>query len=112
MFIVSLGTIVAVGIEGTVFLRRRHHRLVRSHGVLVKEVICPNRKTRRGGKSDPIDACAAAKSIAAYTDDLPNSKLHGEAIDGLCVPEDNRQNPNGGDVSDHQLPHYRTDTDP
>lgn len=82
-FILSFGTLLAVGIEGTASYGAGITAYLRSQEVLVKEVIRPNRQTRRGGKSDPIDAYAAAKTVAADLDDLPIPKLLGGAIDGL-----------------------------
>lgn len=82
-FIASFGTILAVGIEGTASYGAGITAYLRTQSVLVKEVIRPNRQTRRGGKSDPIDAYAAAKTVAADLDELPIPKLLGGAIDGL-----------------------------
>ncbi|SMY05236.1 MULTISPECIES: IS110 family transposase [Brevibacterium] len=82
-FILSFGTILAVGIEGTASYGAGVCAYLRSQGVLAKEVIRPNRQTRRGGKSDPIDAYAAAKTVAADLDDLPIPKLLGGAVDGI-----------------------------
>lgn len=84
-FILSFGTILAVGIEGTASYGAGITAYLRTHNVVVKEVIRPNRQTRRGGKSDPIDSYAAAKTVAADADELPIPKLLGGAIDGIRV---------------------------
>lgn len=84
-FILSFGTIIAVGIEGTASYGAGITAYLRSQNVLVKEVIRPNRQTRRGGKSDPIDAYAAAKTVAADPHDLPVPKLLGGVTDGIRV---------------------------
>lgn len=82
-FVLTFGTIIAIGIEGTASYRAGITAYLRTHNITVKEVIRPNRQTRRGGKSDPIDAYSAAKTVAADADDLPVPKLLGGAIDGI-----------------------------
>lgn len=62
------GQVDKVGVEGTgtygAGLARRLHR----EGVVVVEVDRPDRKTRRlRGKSDPVDAEAAARAVLAGT---------------------------------------------
>jgi transposase len=60
------GTLLRVGVEGTGAYGAGLGRLLREQGVEVIEVDRPNRKTRRlQGKSDPIDAIAAAKAALA-----------------------------------------------
>ena len=57
------GALGRVGVEGTGAYGAGLARHLRAHGVLVIEVDRPDRKTRRTqGKSDPIDAYAAARS--------------------------------------------------
>jgi transposase len=57
------GTVVKVGVEGTGAYGAGLARYLRANGVMVVEVDRPDRKTRRSkGKSDPIDAIAAARS--------------------------------------------------
>ncbi|UVI35527.1 IS110 family transposase [Brevibacterium spongiae] len=82
-FVLTFGTIIAIGIEGTASYGAGITAYLRTHNITVKEVIRPNRQTRRGGKSDPIDAYSAAKTVAADGDDLPVPKLLGGAIDGI-----------------------------
>lgn len=82
-FVLTFGTIIAIGIEGTASYGAGITAYLRTRNITVKEVIRPNRQTRRGGKSDPIDAYSAAKTVAADADDLPVPKLLGGAIDGI-----------------------------
>lgn len=65
-FIASFGTVVRVGIEGTGSYGAGLSRHLRDAGFEVVEVIRPNRQVRRmRGKSDPIDAYAAAATALA-----------------------------------------------
>jgi transposase len=60
----ELGTIDTVGIEGTGAYGAGLCRWLRERGVVVVEVERPDRKLRRNaGKSDPIDAEAAARKV-------------------------------------------------
>jgi transposase len=60
----ELGTIDTVGIEGTGAYGAGLTRWLRDRGVVVVEVERPDRKLRRNaGKSDPIDAEAAARKV-------------------------------------------------
>ncbi len=60
----ELGTIDMVGIEGTGAYGAGLRRWLRERGVVVVEVERPDRKLRRNaGKSDPIDAEAAARKV-------------------------------------------------
>lgn len=62
------GQVIAVGVEGTGTYGAGLARYLAEHGVRVLEVDRPNRKTRRfQGKSDPIDAIAAARAVLAGT---------------------------------------------
>lgn len=62
----SHGTVIAVGIEGTGSYGAGLTRALRAVGLAVVEVDRPDRKTRRAhGKSDPIDAYAAAMAVAS-----------------------------------------------
>lgn len=82
-FVLTFGTVIAIGVEGTASYGAGITAYLRDQGITVKEVIRPNRQVRRGGKSDPIDAYAAAKTVAADGDSLPIPKLLGGAVDGL-----------------------------
>lgn len=58
------GTLVAVGVEGTGAYGAELARVLTAAGVTVVDVDRPDRKTRRmKGKSDPIDAYAAATAV-------------------------------------------------
>jgi transposase len=62
----TFGTVVTVGVEGTGAYGSGLAGYLTGHGVRVIEVDRPDRKTRRSaGKSDPIDAEAAARAAAA-----------------------------------------------
>lgn len=57
------GSVVLVGVEGTGAYGAGLARFLRGEGVSLVEVDRPDRKTRRGlGKSDPVDAEAAARA--------------------------------------------------
>lgn len=83
-FILTFGALIRVGIEGTASYGAGITAYLRTQHVTVKEVIRPNRQTRRNGKSDPIDAYAAARSLA-INEDLPIPKLLGGDIDLIRV---------------------------
>jgi transposase len=62
----SHGALVAVGVEGTGAYGAELARVLAAAGVAVVDVDRPDRKTRRmKGKSDPIDAYAAATAVAS-----------------------------------------------
>lgn len=62
----GFGSLARVGVEGTGSYGAGLARRLREQGVEMIEVDRPNRKTRRfHGKSDPIDAIAAAKAALA-----------------------------------------------
>ncbi|MEU8611800.1 transposase, partial [Actinoplanes sp. NPDC048791] len=62
----GFGQASRIGVEGTGAYGAGLARRLRSEGMQVIEVDRPNRKTRRfQGKSDPIDAIAAAKAALA-----------------------------------------------
>jgi transposase len=64
----GFGRIVAVGVEGTGSYGAGLARFLRSKAVSVVEVDRPDRKARRSrGKSDPIDAVAAARAVLSGT---------------------------------------------
>jgi transposase len=63
-FITSYGTVTAVGVEGTGCYGAEIAKTLRGEGLTVLEVNRPNRAARRlKGKSDPLDAYQAAKSV-------------------------------------------------
>lgn len=81
-FMLSFGWLVRVGVEGTASYGATLTAFLRSQQITVREVIRPNRAERRRGKSDPIDAYAAARATAA-NQDLPIPKLVGGQVDGI-----------------------------
>lgn len=62
----AFGVIIAVGVEGTGSYGAGLFRYLDAHQVKVIEVDRPNRRARRlRGKSDPLDAVAAARAVLA-----------------------------------------------
>ena len=85
----SHGTVVAVGVEGTGAYGAELARSLARSGLKVVEVDRPDRKTRRmRGKSDPIDAYAAATAVASGRATGTPKQREGivEAIRALRVP--------------------------
>lgn len=72
-FVISFGDVVRIGVEGTSSYGAGLARYLRGVGIEVAEVIRPKRAVRRRGKSDPIDALAAARQVLAG-EDLPIPK--------------------------------------
>jgi transposase len=69
-----LGEIDAWGIEGTGSFGAGLTRFLRGHGQVVVEVNRPNRQLRRRrGKSDPLDAEAAARAVQAREGSIPKA---------------------------------------
>lgn len=65
-FLTSHGAVGVVGIEGTSSYGAGFTRVVLAAGIEVREVIRPERSVRRmRGKSDPIDAYAAARAVVS-----------------------------------------------
>lgn len=63
-WVTGFGSITIAGVEGTSSYGKGLTRFLHSHHVGVVEVIRPNRQTRRlNGKSDPVDAIAAARAV-------------------------------------------------
>ena len=73
-FVRSRGRIRMIGIEGTGSWGAGLARALRAAGAPIREVIRPKRSQRRRGKSDPIDAYAAAGRALAEADALPVAK--------------------------------------
>src|SRR5690625_1200046 len=60
------GPITAIGVEGTNSYGAGLTRALKGAGFIVKEVLRPTRRVRRmDGKSDPVDAIAAGRTILA-----------------------------------------------
>lgn len=67
-WLTGFGRLAAIGVEGTGTYGAGLARYLTGQGVRVVEVDRPDRKTRRAkGKSDPIDAIAAARAVQAGT---------------------------------------------
>jgi transposase len=84
----SFGTVVLVGVEGTGVYGAGLARFLAGQGVAMVEIDRPDRKTRRWqGKSDPVDAEAAARAaLAARRTGLPKDRTgHVEALRNLRV---------------------------
>lgn len=84
-FVTGLGRITTIGVEGTNSYGAELTRFLRQAGVKVVEVIRPARQVRRlRGKSDPIDAYAAAQAVLAG-DDLPTPKNADGDVEAIRV---------------------------
>ncbi|MHA7274805.1 IS110 family RNA-guided transposase [Arthrobacter sp. TMT4-20] len=77
------GTIRSVGVEGTGSYGAGLARSLASHGINVREVPCPNRRSRRqAGKSDLQDAQTAAHTVLA--DNTTSAPKYGDgAIEAI-----------------------------
>ena len=81
----AFGTISVVAVEGTSSYDAGLTRTLQAAGVSVVEVDRPNRQVRRRqGKSDALDAIAAARSVLAGTA-LGAPKTKGENVQGIRV---------------------------
>jgi transposase len=82
----GFGEVTRVGVEGTGSYGAGLARHLQAHGVEVVEINCPNRQERRShGKSDPVDAVAAAKAALSGASSIePKSRTGNvEAIRAL-----------------------------
>jgi len=79
-FLTSHGPLVKAGIEGTNSYGKSLTQTLLDCGTPVVEVIRPKRAQRRRGKSDPIDAYAAAEQALA-DNHLPTPKTPGGSVD-------------------------------
>ncbi|MFJ7201077.1 MULTISPECIES: IS110 family transposase [unclassified Streptomyces] len=72
----SHGEVLALGMEGTGAYGAELARFLTTHGVTVVEVDRPDRKARRtNGKSDPVDAYAAATAVlSGWATGTPKSR--------------------------------------
>lgn len=75
-WLAGFGQLVRVGVEGTGAYGAALSRFLRSEGVEIVEVDRPDRKTRRAkGKSDPVDAYAAAlAALSGRAAGIPKSR--------------------------------------
>lgn len=82
-FAASYGRIQRVGVEGTASYGAGLADHLRAAAIDVREVIRPSRQQRRRrGKSDPVDAYAAA-AIALADDDMPTPKSRDGQIEQI-----------------------------
>lgn len=84
-FLRSHGTVQTVGVEGTNSYGAGLARHLHQVGETVVEVIRPKRAQRRRGKSDPIDAYAAAAQVLAEPENLPKPKTTNGAAEQIRV---------------------------
>ncbi len=84
-FVCSFGVITLIGIEGTNSYGAGLARFLTAAGVAIREVIRPKRAQRRRGKSDPIDAYAAAQQALAEPDMLPVAKTGDGPVEQIRV---------------------------
>lgn len=84
-FVASFGVIALIGIEGTNSYGAGLSRFLAAAGVTIREVIRPKRAQRRRGKSDPIDAYAAAQQALAEPDALPVAKTSDGPVEQIRV---------------------------
>lgn len=84
-FVASFGTIELIGIEGTNSYGAGLARFLSTAQVTIREVIRPKRAQRRRGKSDPIDAYAAAQQALAEPDTLPVAKTSDGPVEQIRV---------------------------
>ncbi|MFC8492935.1 transposase [Streptomyces sp. NPDC057235] len=102
------GEVIAVGMEGTGAYGAELARFLTANGITVVEVDRPDRRARRAhGKSDPIDAYAAATAVlSGRASGTPKSR-DGivEAIGALrVVRRAERRHHNRGAKEDHSCP--------
>lgn len=84
-YVTSFGTIALIGIEGTNSYGAGLARFLTTAKVAIREVIRPKRAQRRRGKSDPIDAYAAAQQALAEPDSLPVAKTSNGPVEQVRV---------------------------
>jgi transposase len=81
----GFGRVARMGVEGTGSYGAGLHAYLRQASVEVREVIRPKRQVRRRrGKSDPVDAEAAARAVIAG-DDLGTPKRQDGGVEALRV---------------------------
>jgi transposase len=83
-FITGHGRLVRVGVEGTSSYGAGLTRVLQAASLDTVEVIRPKREQRRRGKSDPIDAYAAAAAVLTRQH-LPMPKTSGGDVDAIRV---------------------------
>ncbi|MFQ6230448.1 IS110 family transposase [Nocardia sp. NPDC002869] len=71
-FVATFGVVQMIGVEGTSSYGAGLARFLTTEAIEFREVIRPRRPQRRQGKSDPLDAYAAAEQVLACPDGLPS----------------------------------------
>lgn len=84
-FVTSYGPITLIGLEGTNSYGAGLARFLTAADVPIREVIRPKRAQRRRGKSDPIDAYAAAQQALAEPESLPVAKTGDGRVEQIRV---------------------------
>ncbi|MFE7631028.1 transposase [Kocuria sp. NPDC057446] len=84
-FVTSYGPLTLIGLEGTNSYGAGLARFLTAAGVPIREVIRPKRAQRRRGKSDPIDAYAAAQQALAEPESLPVAKTGDGRVEQIRV---------------------------
>jgi transposase len=84
-FVASFGTIRLIGVEGTSSYGAGLARTLTAQRVEFREVIRPRRTQRRQGKSDPLDAYAAAQQALADPASLPVAKTGDGVVEQIRV---------------------------
>lgn len=84
-FVAAVGPIVLIGIEGTNSYGAGLARFLTGAGVAIREVIRPKRAQRRRGKSDPMDAYAAAQQVLAEPETLTIAKTSAGPVEQIRV---------------------------
>lgn len=81
----SFGNVRLVGIEGTSSYGAGLSRYLMAQHVEIREIVRPRRAQRRRGKSDPIDAYAAAQQALAEPEALPLAKTGDGLVEQIRV---------------------------
>lgn len=84
-FASSFGPVALIGVEGTNSYGAGLARHLTAAGVAIREVIRPKRAQRRRGKSDPIDAYAAAAQALTEGEMLPVAKSSDGPVEQIRV---------------------------
>ena len=84
-YVRSFGSVRLVGVEGTRSYGAGLARHLLEQGVEIREIVRPRRTPRRRGKSDSIDAYAAAQQALAEPESLPIAKTGDGLVEQIRV---------------------------
>jgi transposase len=84
-FVATFGVVQMIGVEGTSSYGAGLARFLTTEAIEFREVIRPRRTQRRQGKSDPLDAYAAAEQVLADPDGLPIAKSGDGIVEQIRV---------------------------